>query len=116
MILAGKIERGERKLTAPQTSKAAGVKLERLAEAGTRTVREIQGQRSEVWRCQATEAFKASAPLKTSNLPQYWRELTNGNFGLLRFIRLAVRGFIIEVADRVGLFKRLPFRGAKPQR
>src|SRR6266478_148585 len=57
-------------------STEAGVKLERLAAAGTRTVREIQGQRSEVWRCQATEAFKASAPLKTSNLPQYWRELT----------------------------------------
>ena len=36
----------------------------------------------EVWRCQATEAFKASEPLKTSNLAQYWRELTNGNFGL----------------------------------
>ena len=91
-------------------STEAGVKLERLAEAGTRTVREIQGQRSEVWRCQATEAFKASAPLKTSNLPQYWRELTNGNFGLLRFIRLAARGFFIEAADRVGLFRRLPFR------
>ena len=87
-------------------STEAGVKLERLAEAGTRTVREIQGQRSEVWRCQATGA----SPLKTSNLPQYWRELTNGNFGLLRFIRLAARGFIIEAADRVGLFKRLPFR------
>ena len=28
-------------------------------------------------------------PLKTSDLPQYWRELTNGNFGLLRFIGLA---------------------------
>ena len=86
-------------------------KLEHLAQAGTRTVREIEGERSEVWRCQATEAFNASEPLKTSNLPQYWRELTNGNFGLLRFIGLAARGFIMEVAGRVGLLKPLPLQG-----
>ena len=55
----------------------------------TRTVREIGGIRSEVWRCQATEAFNASEPLKTSDLRQYWREMTNGNFRLFRFIRLA---------------------------
>ena len=86
-------------------------KLEHLAQAGTRTVREIGGERSEVWRCQATEAFNASTPLKTSNLAQYWRELTNGNFGLLRFTGLAARGFIMEIARRVGLLKLLPLRG-----
>ncbi len=43
-------------------------KLEHLAQAGTRTVREVGGERSEVWRCQATEAFNATEPLKTSNL------------------------------------------------
>ena len=90
-------------------------KLEHLALAGTRTVREIGGERSEVWRCQATEAFNATTPLKTSNLPQYWRELTNGNFGLLRFIGLAARGFIMEVASRVGLLKPLPLRGPGTQ-
>ena len=90
-------------------------KLEHLARAGTRTVREIGGERSEVWRCQATEAFNASTPLKTSNLPQYWRELTNGNFGLLRFIGLAARGFIMEIARRVGLLKPLPLRGPGSQ-
>ena len=90
-------------------------KLEHLAQAGTRTVREIGGKRSEVWRCQATEAFNATTPLKTSNLPQYWRELTNGNFGLLRFIGLAARGFIMEIASRVGLLKPLPLRGPGTQ-
>ena len=89
--------------------------LEHLAEAGTRTVREIGGERSEVWRCQATEAFNASEPLKTSHLGQYWRELTNGNFGLLRFIGLAARGFFMEIADRVGLLKPLPLRGPGSQ-
>jgi hypothetical protein len=96
-------------------STEAAVKLEHLAQAGTRTVREIEGQRSEVWRCQATEAFNASTPLKTSYLPQYWRELTNGNFGLLRFIFLLARGFIMEIALRVGLLRRLPLQGSGSQ-
>ena len=38
--------------------------LEHLAQAGTRAVREIGGDRSEVWRCQATEAFNASSASK----------------------------------------------------
>ena len=96
-------------------SNEGAAKLEHLAQAGTRTVREIGGERSEVWRCQATEAFNASEPLKTSNLRQYWRELTNGNFGLLRFIGLAARGFIMEIASRVGLLKPLPLRGPGSQ-
>jgi hypothetical protein len=49
--------------------------------------------------------------LKTSNPPQYWRELRNGNVGLLRFIRLAARGFVIEAGRRIGLIKPLQLRG-----
>ena len=89
--------------------------LERVARAGTRPAREVDGDLHELWRCQATEALEASEPLKTSNLAQYWRELRNGNFGLLRFIRLAVRGFVIEVADRVGLLKPLPLNGSETE-
>jgi hypothetical protein len=94
---------------------ASAAKLEHLAQAGTRTVREVGGDRSEVWRCQATEALNVSEPLKTSNVGQYWRELTNGNFGLLHFIHVAIRGFIMEIASRVGLLKRLPLRGSGSQ-
>ena len=89
--------------------------LEHLAQAGTRAMRDVGGSLSEVWRCQATEALNASTPLKTSNLPQYWRELTNGNFGLLRFIRLAARAFIMEVAGRLYLFKPMPLHGPGKQ-
>ncbi|MGV7218131.1 hypothetical protein [Bradyrhizobium sp. UFLA05-112] len=92
-------------------SHEAAAKLDRLTQAGTRTVREIEGQRSEVWRCQATDAFKATTELKKSYLPQYWRELTNGNFGSLHFVRLLVRGLILELARRVGLLRPLPLRG-----
>lgn len=96
-------------------STEGAVKLEHLAQAGTRTVRKIGGERSEAWRCQATEALNASKPLKTSNLSQYWRELRNGNFGLLRFIFLSVRGFPMEIAGRVGLLKPLPLKGPGSQ-
>ena len=87
--------------------------LERLTQAGTRTVREAGAE--EVWRCQATEALKATEHLKTSNLAQYWRELRNGNFGLLRFLVLAARGFVMEVARRVGVLKPHPLKGPGTQ-
>jgi hypothetical protein len=85
--------------------------LERLAQAGTRTVRELKGEQVEAWRCQATDALKFSEPLKTSNLSQYWREFRNGNFGPFRFIRLLARGVVLEVANRIGLLKPLPLHG-----
>jgi hypothetical protein len=93
----------------------AALKLELLAQGGTRTVREIEGKPTEVWRCQVTEAFVASTPLPTRNLSQYWRELTNGNFSLLRFIFIALRGFPIEIGRRIGLIKPVPLRGPKGQ-
>jgi hypothetical protein len=89
--------------------------LEQLAHHGTRTVREGGADRSEVWRCQATDALAASGPLKTSNVWQYWRELTNGNFGLVRFTIIAARGFIMEIAGRLRLLKPLPLRGPGSQ-
>ena len=88
--------------------------LEALAEAGTRTVRE--GETEEVWRCQATEALKASEQLKTFKDPeQYWREFRNGNFGPLRFIRLMARALVMEVAYRLGVLKPFPLRGSEPK-
>jgi hypothetical protein len=90
--------------------------LGRLAGASTRTARELKGERVEAWRCQATDALKFSERLKTSNLAQYWREFRSGNFTPFRFIRLLVRGFVMEVARRTGLLKALPLhgRGAAP--
>jgi hypothetical protein len=85
--------------------------LLRRARASARTVREPKDERMEVWRCQATDALKASERLKTSNLAQYWREFRNGNFGAFRFIRLSVRGFVLEVAARLGWLKPLPLQG-----
>jgi hypothetical protein len=89
----------------------SGSELEALAAAGTRTVRELEGEKQEVWRCQATEAFRASEPLKTSDVRQYWREVKSGNVGPLHFLRVAPRGFVMEVASRVGLLRPTPLQG-----
>jgi hypothetical protein len=92
---------------------AASPELEALAEAGTRTLRE--GDTEQVWRCQATEALKASEHLKVFKNPsQYWRELRTGNFKLVRFIGLLIRAFYMEVLHRVGLVKELPLHGPEP--
>jgi hypothetical protein len=89
--------------------------LEQRTKAGVRTVREIEGEPTEAWRCQATEALKATEPLKTSDVRQYWRELGSGNFGLLHFLRVAVPGFVLEVAGRLRLIGAFPLRGRGTQ-
>jgi hypothetical protein len=89
----------------------AAAELERLAAVGTRPARGDAADDPDLWRCQATEAFKASGPLKTSNLPQYWRELRNGNHAILRFLFVATRGFFLEIGRRTGIVKPFPLTG-----
>jgi hypothetical protein len=88
--------------------------LEAVAQTGTRTVRE--GETEEVWRCQATEAFKASEQLRVFKDPgQYWREFRNGNFKRVRFLGLMARALVMEVRDRLGLLPELPLHGPAPE-
>jgi hypothetical protein len=86
--------------------------LEQRATVGARTVREIDGESAEVWRCQATEALRATEHLKTSDIRQYWRELSSGNLGLFHFLAVAARGFVQEVAIRIRPSRWVPLRGA----
>jgi len=86
--------------------------LERIATAATRTATAVAAEPSEGWRCQATDALKASEPLKRSDIRQYWREMTNGNFGLLRFTGLMIRALVMECAFMLKLLKPLPLRAS----
>src|SRR5262245_61939172 len=61
--------------TAPSLGKADVAALERLTKVTTQAVRRVGANGSDLWRCQATDALKASEPLKRSDLRQYWREL-----------------------------------------
>jgi hypothetical protein len=86
--------------------------LEAVLEAGTHCVRDGE----ERWRCQNTESLKASTQLRVFGNPgQYWREFTNGNYGRVRFIWLAARSFVWEVAHRLGITDQNPLRGPEPK-
>lgn len=86
--------------------------LERLAETGARTTREFSGVPTEVWRCQATEAVKATERLSGFDLSQYWRELTNGNYDAFKFLRVLAHAVVVQIASRLGLVNNLPIRGS----
>jgi hypothetical protein len=102
---------GDGGVVARETNGEAAARLDQVAKVGARTVRELEGVQTEVWRCQATEAVTASEHLSGYDLGQYWRELTNGNYGLFHFVRLMTRAFVMQVAHRLGLLKRMPLRG-----
>jgi hypothetical protein len=89
----------------PETGSGDAAELDRVAEAATKA------NRPDIWRCQATEALKASEPLKRSDLRQYWREATNGNFGRLRLAGLLIRAFVMECAFHLGVVRPLPLQG-----
>jgi hypothetical protein len=89
----------------------AAAELDRTSRAGTRPLRGDTAGSVDYWRCQATEALKATDHLKTSNLRQYWREARNGNYKLSRFLFLLARGFFIEIGRRTNVIKPLPLHG-----
>ena len=82
----------------------AHARLEDLAAAGGRAVRDHNGTRAEIYRCQATEALAATEPLSAFDPRQYFRELASGNVGWLRFGRVSVRASI----SLISLILRLP--------
>jgi hypothetical protein len=102
---------GASETTAPQTETDALSSLEQLSQAGTRTNREFDGETTEVWKCQATEAFAASTPLKVRDLGQYWREVKSRNYRLLGLVPLLVRAFVLEVASRTRIIGPVPLTG-----
>lgn len=85
---------------------AAG--LEERARDATRVVREIDGVATDSYRCQATEALRATEPLSNFDPRQYLRELTAGNVGFLRFLRVAVRGLGVMIGRRLRLVSYRP--------
>src|SRR3954454_4995476 len=57
----------------------ARTELETLAAGGGRATRHVDGVPAESYGCQATEAVKASEPLRWFDMRQYVRELTARN-------------------------------------
>jgi hypothetical protein len=87
--------------------------LEGLVRDATVAVFGDEGSSVESYRCQATEALRASEPLSRYDPRQYIRELTSGNLGLARFLRVAVRALRTTIGRRLRLlsWQPLPYRG-----
>jgi hypothetical protein len=63
---------------------------------------------SETFRCQATEAFRATEPLRGRDPGQYVREVQSGNVGLLRLLRVLFRGAWWSIGRKLRIREHLP--------
>ncbi len=86
--------------------------LERLVDGATAAVTGANGS-VESYRCQATEALRASKPLNRYDVRQWARELTSRNFRPLRLLRVAMRAMRTALGRRLRLlsWSPLPDRG-----
>jgi hypothetical protein len=82
--------------------------LAALARSATRSTREIDGEATRVYRCQATQAPAATEPLRGFDPRQYVREVTCGNVGPFR------AGWVLARAVVNGWKRRLGLRSDKP--
>ncbi|TPO10657.1 hypothetical protein [Mesorhizobium sp. B1-1-5] len=92
-------------------SMAASAELERTAGTATHPATPVDESGAQVWRCQSTDALKASEPVRRRDFGQYWRELTNGNFKPIPFVALLVRAIIMDALHHFGLIRTLPLQG-----
>ena len=64
------------------------------------TRRHQPGSGGTLWRCQATEARRASEPMGTWSVAQYVREIRGGNVTPARFLRVAARALVAGIAAK----------------
>lgn len=77
--------------------------LNRIVRANT-YAQVAKGAEAEVFKCQATEAFRATESISSAASPaQYVREIAGGNVSLGRFLRVAVRAVSWKLGARLGL-------------
>jgi hypothetical protein len=75
--------------------------LDDLARSNTRAEATEAGDT--VFRCQATEAFRATTPIPSPASPaQYVREIASGNVSLGYFLRVALRAISWKIGSRLG--------------
>lgn len=88
------------------------VELEQLLRSGTVATRTDEGS-VDSYRCQATEALRATKPLSRYDPRQYVRELTSGNMRSLRLLRVVLRAARTAIGRRLRLlsWSPLPNRG-----
>jgi hypothetical protein len=93
-----------------QSDAVAAAELESRALAGTTTKRDLKGEESTTYRCQATEAPAASEPLRGFDVRQYAREVSCGNVGVPRLVWVLGRAIARRGLRSVGLRGERPLR------
>lgn len=88
------------------------IQLEQLARQATRVTREVDGGPTDLYRCQATEAVRASEPLSNYDPRQYYREVAAGNVGVLRMLHVVARAIKTAIGRRLHLIYHRPLRPA----
>jgi hypothetical protein len=87
----------------------ASTALEELSRTGATVTRGGNGGApAEVYRCQATAAFAATTPLTLYEPGQYIREISSGNVGVRRFLRVAGRALTQRVGHKLGVMAHRP--------
>jgi hypothetical protein len=88
-----------------------------LADVARDTVRPVdpttpQDPAGDHYRCQATDAFIATEPLRVRQPGQYVREVRSGNVTITRFLRVGARAVWGSLGHRLGFKDGLPFKVA----
>ena len=104
--LARVTQTGRATVSDPVEEELARTALEQVAQRAARRSTEGAGD-SGVYRCQATEAQRASEPLGRQ-LRQFGRELSTRNVDPARFARVAARAAIGTIKRRLGVRRDLP--------
>ena len=70
----------------------------------------------EVFRCQATEATRATTPMPEMAIGQYVREVRVGNVGVPEMVRVGFNALVTKLARKAGLRPYLPMKVAGKDR
>ena len=87
----------------PAPSNGSLLELEERIRANTTATRNGNGSAREVYRCQATEFPRATQPLRWYDARSFTRELTCGNVGVWRWLRVTIRAAFYAFATKLGL-------------
>jgi hypothetical protein len=77
--------------------------LQERVRRNTRVMRGENGRQAQVYRCQATEFLRATDPLGWYDPKSFIRELTCGNVGIWRWLRVTMRAVLYAVGTKLGL-------------
>ena len=97
---------------ASMTAEPGYEELERLSRANTRPASSTPAEPT--FRCQATELQRESLPVSRQDVRSLLRQLTSGNVGLARFVRVMLRATSIYIGQRLRLVSRFPFMPQNP--